>query len=59
VEVAEPVGAETFLYLTTDAHSFIAKVASHMRYAMNSTVRLSLDLDKAQLFDPESEQVLK
>ncbi|MFP4282931.1 MAG: TOBE domain-containing protein, partial [Opitutales bacterium] len=59
LEVCEPVGAETFLYLTTGAHAFIAKVSSDEIHERNGTVTLGLNLDKAHLFDPESGRVLR
>jgi multiple sugar transport system ATP-binding protein len=52
VEVVEPVGAETFLYLHTGAHSLIARVSPTQRHNAGERVRLTLDLDKAHLFDP-------
>jgi multiple sugar transport system ATP-binding protein len=59
VEVSEPMGAETFLYLDSGGHSFIAKVHSGDRYKINQNVKLHFHLDKAHLFDPKSEEVLK
>ncbi|MFO7726069.1 MAG: sn-glycerol-3-phosphate ABC transporter ATP-binding protein UgpC [Oceanipulchritudo sp.] len=59
VEVSEPMGAETFLYLDSEAHSFIAKVQSSDTYEINQEVTLFLKLEKAHLFDPESEKVLR
>lgn len=59
VEVSEPMGSETFLYLTTGQHNLIGKVRSTDRYQMNQDVDLLLDLEKAHLFDPETEKVLK
>jgi multiple sugar transport system ATP-binding protein len=59
VEVSEPMGAETFLYLDSGAHSFIAKVHSGDKYEINEGVNLAFDLEKAHLFDPESEKVLR
>ena len=58
VEVCEPMGAETFLYLSSGAHNFIAKVQSGERYAVEQQVKLSFDVDKAHLFDPETERAL-
>jgi multiple sugar transport system ATP-binding protein len=58
VEVSEPMGAETYLYLDSGAHSYIAKVHSGDRYDINQEVKLHFDLEKAHLFDPESEKVL-
>jgi multiple sugar transport system ATP-binding protein len=59
VEVSEPMGAETFLYLDSGAHSFIAKVHSGDKYDINEGVTLAFDMEKAHLFDPESEKVLR
>ncbi|MDE0106950.1 MAG: sn-glycerol-3-phosphate ABC transporter ATP-binding protein UgpC [Bryobacterales bacterium] len=58
VEVCEPMGAETVLYLNSGAHDFIAKVQSGERYAVKQHVRLSINVDKAHLFDPATEQAL-
>jgi len=58
VEVTEPMGAETFLYLNTTEHSFIAKVNSERPYACNAGIRLRLNLDKVHFFDPETEEVI-
>jgi multiple sugar transport system ATP-binding protein len=59
LEVAEPMGAETFLYLTTGATSFIARVAPTHRFDAGQRVRLRFALDKAQLFDAATEQRLR
>ena len=58
VEVSEPMGAETFLYLDSGAHSFIAKVHSGDKYDINQEVNLFFNLEKVHLFDPGSESVL-
>lgn len=58
VEVAEPMGAETFIYLHTGGHSFIAKVASGAKYRIGETMQLALDLSKAHMFDPSTEEVV-
>ncbi len=59
VEVSEPMGAETFLYLSTGANAFIARVRPTDRYDAGQRVTVSFNAAKAHLFDPESEQVLK
>lgn len=58
VEVSEPMGAETFLYLSSIAHSFIAKVHSSDRYDIQQSVELYFEMEKAHLFDPETENVI-
>ncbi|MCC5790266.1 MAG: sn-glycerol-3-phosphate ABC transporter ATP-binding protein UgpC [Opitutales bacterium] len=59
VEISEPMGSETYLYLDSGAHSFTARVNSSDKFAINSSIKINLDLTKAQLFDPESEEVLR
>ena len=58
VEVAEPMGAETLLYLNTGAHTFIARVHADHAYRMDETVPLFFNLEKGHLFDAETEKVL-
>jgi multiple sugar transport system ATP-binding protein len=59
VEVSEPMGAETYLYLTTKAHPFIARVRPTDLYDAGQQVKVSFNVAKAHLFDAETEQVLK
>jgi multiple sugar transport system ATP-binding protein len=59
VEVSEPMGAETYLYLDSGAHSFIARVRATDRFDVNQKVKITFQMDKAKLFDPASEKVLK
>jgi multiple sugar transport system ATP-binding protein len=58
LEVAEPMGAETFLHLTTGAAGFIARVPPRDHYRAGQTVSVSFHLDRAHLFDADSESVL-
>jgi multiple sugar transport system ATP-binding protein len=58
VEVSEPMGAETFLYLQSGGHNFIARVSSEDRYDFDQPVKLVLKLEKAHLFDPQTEASL-
>lgn len=51
VEVVEPMGAETYLYLATGAHSFIARLRGSGRFEVNRPIRLAFQLEKAHLFD--------
>jgi multiple sugar transport system ATP-binding protein len=59
VEIAEPMGAETFLHLTTGATNFIARVPPTRRFAPGEKVGVVFSLDHAQLFDPETELALR
>ncbi|MFA4944544.1 MAG: sn-glycerol-3-phosphate ABC transporter ATP-binding protein UgpC [Lentisphaeria bacterium] len=54
VEVVEPMGAETYLYLTTGKHSFVARVEPHRRCRVGDQVQLAVQLDRLHFFDPQS-----
>ena len=58
VEISEPMGAETYLYLTTGAHGFIARVKPTDQYDTGQTVRIAFDLERAHLFDPATGSAL-
>jgi multiple sugar transport system ATP-binding protein len=58
VEVSEPMGAETYLYLQTGATSFIARVRPTDRFHVNQRIKVLFDLDHAHLFDPTTEAVI-
>ncbi len=54
VNVVEPLGDETLLYLSTKNHDFIAKVDSHHRVEVNQEIEVVLDLSKAHIFDADT-----
>jgi multiple sugar transport system ATP-binding protein len=58
VEVSEPMGAETYLYLDTGATSFIARVRPTDRFEANQKVKVTFSLENAHLFDAATEQVI-
>jgi len=55
VEVVEPMGSESFLYLTTGKHSFIARVEAHSQASVNEDLELVLNMSKVHFFDKETE----
>jgi multiple sugar transport system ATP-binding protein len=59
VEVAEPMGSETLLYLDTGATTFIARVSPTDRFDAGQKVQVTFDLTHAHLFDPATELALK
>jgi multiple sugar transport system ATP-binding protein len=59
IDVVEPMGAETYLYLDTGANSFIARVRANGRFDPNHRLKVSFEVEKAHLFDAVTEQVLK
>jgi multiple sugar transport system ATP-binding protein len=50
LEVIEPMGAETFLYLNTGAHSFVMRSQVHHRQEINQKIDLHADMKKARFF---------
>ncbi len=58
IEMCEPMGAETFLYLQSGATAFVARVRPTDDYAVQAKIRITFDLTKAHLFDPASTLVL-
>ena len=59
IDVAEPMGNETFLYLTTGSQSFTGRVRSDHRFAANQPIKVAFDLGRAHLFDPDTEAALR
>jgi len=58
IEVVEPMGAETYLYVSCGTHNFIAKVPGHARHRDGEPVALHFDMSKAHFFDVSSEKTI-
>lgn len=58
VEVTEPMGSETYVYLTTGDHRFISRVDAHVRAEYGEELKLPVDMKKAHFFDGETEAVI-
>ena len=58
IEIAEIMGEETYVHLQLASHLMIARVHTELRYEAGQTIEIHLNLDKAKLFDPETENVL-
>ena len=58
VEVSEPMGSETLLYLDTGATAFVARVSPTDRFEAGQKVQVTFDLARAHLFDPKTEQAI-
>ena len=57
IDVIEPMGAETYVYLNTgDGSPCVAKVDPHRRLKLGESIELAILLDKAHVFDKETEQ---
>ena len=59
VDIAEPMGAETYLYLNTGNTSFIARVRPTDRFHPNDLVKVTFNLSRAHLFDAVTERVIR
>jgi multiple sugar transport system ATP-binding protein len=58
VEVVEPMGSEIYLYVTTGTTPFIARCEPHTHAEVDETKALTLDLNKAHFFDPQTEKAI-
>ena len=58
VDVAEPMGAETLLYLDSGGTHFIARVRSTEQFEFDQRVKVIFDAKKIYFFDPISENTL-
>jgi multiple sugar transport system ATP-binding protein len=58
VEVTEPMGSETYVYLNTGQNSFISRVDAHKRINVGDELELPLVIEKAHVFDADSEEVV-
>ncbi|MDP3072938.1 MAG: sn-glycerol-3-phosphate ABC transporter ATP-binding protein UgpC [Opitutaceae bacterium] len=59
IDISEPVGAETYLYLDSGATTFTARVKPADRYEAGQTIQVTFDLDQAHLFDAQTENILR
>jgi multiple sugar transport system ATP-binding protein len=51
LEVTEPLGAETYFYLTTKTHSFIARSQGQVRERVGCKIELVANMKKAHFFE--------
>ncbi len=58
VDVVEPMGSETYVYLSAGAHTFIARVDSHRECRVGADMPVALRLTRAHLFDADSMQTI-
>jgi multiple sugar transport system ATP-binding protein len=59
LDLAEPMGAETYLYLKGGNSEVIARVPPRGDYDTGQTVRLAFDLERIHLFDAKTEQAIR
>jgi len=58
VDIDEPMGSDSLLWLSVDGQQLSARVAPEMTVAPGSTVHVSFEMAKASVFDAGSEQRL-
>ncbi|MCM8813653.1 MAG: TOBE domain-containing protein [Candidatus Omnitrophica bacterium] len=59
VELVEPMGSETFLYLKIGGCcDFVARVGAHNKPKMHDTIELVFDMKKIHFFDQATEKTI-
>ncbi|PKR77966.1 sugar ABC transporter ATP-binding protein [Halalkalibacillus sediminis] len=59
IEVAELMGAETYLYSRLGEQEFIARVDARSDIQAGESLKLAMDMNKTHFFDPETEERIK
>lgn len=58
VEVVEPLGPETLVYLSHKNHDFVARLDSWAAYKVSDQIDIFFNLDKALFFDQKTEETI-
>jgi len=58
VEVVEPLGSETLLYLSSGKNQITARVDARTKVKVNEDIEMVFDMNKIHLFDLESEKTV-
>jgi multiple sugar transport system ATP-binding protein len=58
VDVAEPMGSESIVYLKTGTGYLIARIQGEHLYHLGQKLTVHLSADKVTLFDPETQNVI-
>jgi multiple sugar transport system ATP-binding protein len=59
IDVAELMGAETFLHSSVGANNFIARIDSRTDIKNGQKLQLAFDMNKIHFFDVETEEVIR
>jgi multiple sugar transport system ATP-binding protein len=59
VEISEPMGSESLVYLKSGAGYLIARIHGEHLFHPNDQMTIQLNLDKVALFDPGTEQIIR
>jgi multiple sugar transport system ATP-binding protein len=58
VEVVEPMGSESYIYLTTGKTPLVARFDTQDQVEVNTDIELVFDMSKAHLFDPTTGETI-
>lgn len=58
VEVMEPTGGESYLYLTCNGHSITARVDADAMRQSGEQIQIAIDMGKIKLFDGDTEHII-
>ena len=58
VDVTELMGAEIYLYVTSEEQNFIAKVSSRSTARAGDTIKLAVDMSRVHIFDKDTEKAI-
>jgi len=58
VEIVEPMGSETYLYLVAGVHSFVARIHPDEGVELDQSLSVSFDMKKAHFFDALTETAI-
>ncbi|MEA2007771.1 MAG: sn-glycerol-3-phosphate ABC transporter ATP-binding protein UgpC [Chloroflexota bacterium] len=59
VDITELMGNEIFLFLKSGEHNFIARVDPRTKASMGDTIQVAFNMDSMQIFDKETEKVIR
>jgi multiple sugar transport system ATP-binding protein len=59
VDISEPMGSESIVYLRAGSGNLIARIGGERVYRLGQPLTIYLNTEKAHLFDPESEQAIR
>ena len=59
VDIAEPMGSESLVYMKAGTGNLIARIHGEHLFHLGEQVTVQLDLDKVSLFDAETEKVMR
>jgi multiple sugar transport system ATP-binding protein len=58
VEVVEPMGSESYVYLRSGESRFVSRVDAHRRFGIGQAVEPAVYMEKSHFFDPATERAL-